>query len=513
MNMKAMNSSDIVPIATFHLIDFSESYGQIRPLHGVNGGPLSCGSWLDHTPAFEQMEVPGIRFHDAMWPGVVVDMHHIFPDFSRDPQDPTAYVFHDTDRYVLAAAQTGARLMYRLGHSAGSFYGAGWPRPGTRPSQLRQEDYPQWAAIALGIVRHYNDGWADGHHLNIAQWEVWNEANASGWWKGTAEEFADLYGQTANAIKSCFPALEVGAFGWVTSDPAFSQDEVDPHREFVERFLSSVSKRKLPLDFVTWHSYLGFPETVLKRSRDVRTILSRHGLNHVKDILGEWSICPVQGLKWDYLFRPDGDPVRRGASFAFRHGAEGAAGTACVLSLLQDTETSEAHYYTADSNPFGMFDLYGAPYANHYALKAFAQMCHHQHRVPVVHERTLCYSRSEYDSPCESDRCPPGMTVLAGINEARTSAAILLSNYDAPAREHYLSVKGLEGAWTVSVSRLSDTRRLCPDSEPVLLEDHDLRFDAAPATVLYIELTAVASGSPSIAKATNESMMNPAQQP
>jgi len=66
MNKTAMISSDIVPIATFHSIDFSESYGQIRPLHGVNGGPLSCGSWLDHTPAFEQMEVPGIRLHDAM---------------------------------------------------------------------------------------------------------------------------------------------------------------------------------------------------------------------------------------------------------------------------------------------------------------------------------------------------------------------------------------------------------------------------------------------------------------
>ena len=29
--------------------------------------------------------------------------------------------------------------------------------------------------VCKHIVMHYNDGWNDGYHYNIAYWEIWNE--------------------------------------------------------------------------------------------------------------------------------------------------------------------------------------------------------------------------------------------------------------------------------------------------------------------------------------------------
>lgn len=483
-------STNLVPMTSRFAAEFASSQGRIRPLHGVNGGPLSANSWLDHSKFFAQMKVPGIRMHDAMWPGVVVDMNHVFPDFSRDPEDPASYVFPDTDKYVGAAVATGAKIMYRLGFSAGKFgFGKGWPYPGMSPAVLRPEDYGRWAAIACGIIRHYNEGWADGFHHDLRQWEVWNEANASIWWADTPEAFGALYGCAAKAIKARWPNLEVGAFGWCTPDPSSIGGESPVVDDFVERFLVHVVRHALPIDFVTWHSYMGFPETVLHRSQGVRECLKRVGLGHVRDILGEWSITSAMGLEWDYLFNPQGDIALRSATFEARHGAPGAAGTACVLSLLQDTETAEAHYYAADANPFGMFDMQGKPYKNFYALKAMARMCDHPRRVKVRHVQTLSCDRCKCDQLIPVSAPPAGLTLLAGLGEVGTRAAVLVSNFDAAVREIKLELSGLDGAWVSQAYRLDARNDLAADGERQELTGNELRIDVPAATVLLLELS------------------------
>ncbi|MBI4578450.1 MAG: hypothetical protein HY718_02035 [Planctomycetes bacterium] len=39
------------------------------------------------------------------------------------------------------------------------------------------KDFAKWAKICVNIIRHYNEGWADGFHYNIRYWEIWNEPN------------------------------------------------------------------------------------------------------------------------------------------------------------------------------------------------------------------------------------------------------------------------------------------------------------------------------------------------
>ena len=64
----------------------------------------------------------------------------------------------------------------------------------------------KWAEICEHIIRHYNEGWADGFYYNIEYWEIWNEPDNSQMWTGTPEEFYELYRVAANHLKSCFPA-------------------------------------------------------------------------------------------------------------------------------------------------------------------------------------------------------------------------------------------------------------------------------------------------------------------
>ena len=82
-------------------------------------------------------------------------------------------------------------------------------------------DPEKWADVAEHIVRHYNDGWAEGFHFGIRYWEVWNEPdglnpacepNGCPNWIGTAEEYYRLYSLTANRIKRLHPEVKVGGY-------------------------------------------------------------------------------------------------------------------------------------------------------------------------------------------------------------------------------------------------------------------------------------------------------------
>ena len=37
---------------------------------------------------------------------------------------------------------------------------------------LVPKDPHKWAVICEHIIRHYNEGWADGFHLNMQYWEI-----------------------------------------------------------------------------------------------------------------------------------------------------------------------------------------------------------------------------------------------------------------------------------------------------------------------------------------------------
>ena len=146
-------------------VDCSKTVGQIRPLHGGNCGPLQTGGLIDLTDYHKKLRIPLTRLHDCHWPNPdVVDVHVVFPDFEKDPSDPKSYDFARTDEYIAAVAKTGAKVVYRLGESIEHT-----PR---KHHVHPPRDVEKWARVCLGIIRHYNEGWAGGSRHAIEYWEI-----------------------------------------------------------------------------------------------------------------------------------------------------------------------------------------------------------------------------------------------------------------------------------------------------------------------------------------------------
>ena len=67
-------------------VDFSQTNGVIRPLHGVNMGPLCYRGMVDLSAYHRELGVPLTRLHDVVWVNYdAVDISTIFRDFRNDP--------------------------------------------------------------------------------------------------------------------------------------------------------------------------------------------------------------------------------------------------------------------------------------------------------------------------------------------------------------------------------------------------------------------------------------------
>ena len=196
-------------------VNFKKATGIIKPEHAVNGGPLAgFKGTADHSDVFKEIGIPYARYHDIAYPygsGEFIDIHCIFPDFSADEMDEKSYNFDCTDDYIKATVDAGTKPFYRLGesidHSGKNYY--------INPP----EDFFKWARICEHIIRHYNEGWANGFHYDIEYWEIWNEPEGVPadecypMWTGTKEQFYELYAITAKHLKDCFGnKIKVGGY-------------------------------------------------------------------------------------------------------------------------------------------------------------------------------------------------------------------------------------------------------------------------------------------------------------
>ena len=235
-------------------LDYSNVIGKIRPLNGGNLGPCIKPEDPVQRADFNKLEIPLTRLHDAPCThgGMrLVDVQHIFGNWNADPEDPDNYYFDQTDEYIRRMVEDGTEIMYRLGtsieHCEPHYYA------------FPPKDFEKWTNICLHIIRHYNEGWANGMHANIKYWEIWNEPDDSRcfapkpslMWNGTAEEFFELYRISVSAIKAEFPELKIGGAAFWKINPTFGAGD----NQFIDKFLAGCRDHNVPLDFFSWHSY------------------------------------------------------------------------------------------------------------------------------------------------------------------------------------------------------------------------------------------------------------------
>ena len=331
----------------------------IRPLNGVNGGPVSHNFRHDAKSLFAEAHIPYCRLHDiegTLGGGKFVDVRNIFPLWELDENDPGSYDFTFTDEYLRCIDECGAKPFYRLGETIDHGYLKAHVRP--------PKDAAKWARICANIVRHYNEGWANGFRYGIEYWEIWNEPENPPMWTGTQAEFFALYRETANLLKREFPYIKVGGYASCGVYAAFKENADDFYRSFlqwIDDFLSYLKKPETaaPLDFFSWHIYSSSPEEVCAHARYCRKKLDDAGFRDSESILDEWNWAG------ENMFEKMRDMT--GASFA--------ADVMCRLQLTDDADV--ACYYDAQPEQLygGLFFRYtDRPSRTYYALKAFGQL-------------------------------------------------------------------------------------------------------------------------------------------
>jgi hypothetical protein len=406
-------SAEAAPQTAQVVVDAGKRSGVIRPLHGVNGGPISYGGMADTTEHFRAAAIPQVRLHDCQWPTpAVVDIHTIFPDFRDDPEDPASYSFARTDDYLQSVLHAGATIYYRLGesieHTRRKYH--------THPPA----DMEKWAAVCLGIIRHYNEGWAAGFQHGIQYWEVWNEPEVRPqMWSGTDEDYYRLYGTTVRAIKARFPHLKVGGPG-AGNVGELKNGRLEP-APLVAGLLRRCREESLPLDFFSWHRYTDDPAELAQLASAVREWLDQSGFPHTESHLNEWNYLP--GRDWS-VFVP-GKPAGWERWYAAMDSGEAAAFIAGALIHLQNAPIDAACLYSAETHGFGIFSRFGEPRRPYYALKAFSRLLD----TPVrVHAQSSA---------------PSVLHVLAGMHRHRPALNLLVAHDRGAATELELRVAAL----------------------------------------------------------------------
>ena len=281
-------------------VNFSQAIGAIKPVNGVNNGPLTCNFSQDARPYFKEARIPFSRLHDTEYPfgaGEFVDVHCLFRNFGCDENDPANYNFTLTDEYLKAIDECGTKIIYRLGATI--------EHQPVKVHAVPPADYLKWARVCEHIIRHYNEGWANGLHLGVEYWEIWNEPELGGHqcWTGTPEEYCRFYITVVTYLKEKFPRLKFGG-------PACCSVYGDFAKQFLEALTADGGRA--PLDFFSWHGYMRDPRKGARAARHLDALLKEYGYEQTESIYDEWNYVR-DWSKVDESFRIIAD--ERGAAF------------------------------------------------------------------------------------------------------------------------------------------------------------------------------------------------------
>lgn len=359
-------------------VDFTRTLGPIRAMHAV-GQPPYLTPGCDRLHYLTEAHIPYARLHDmggAFGNNLYVDIPNLFRDFDADETDPASYDFIFTDDLIAKMMAAKCPPIFRLGVTIEN-------HRRLKPYRINPpKDFAKWARICEHVIRHYNEGWADGFTYGITYWEIWNEPDNSGpdpelnqMWTGTPEQYYALYEITAKHLKACFgDRIKIGGFAScgfyaIHDEPqrysfAFPAKERSAasrrvHRYFIdfnEGFLDHVRRTAAPLDFYSWHSYASVEETT-QMADYIDGVLTRYGLADVETQLNEWNNAHRREV-W-------------GTAYA-------SAQVAAMMLAFQRKKTDMLCFYDARigwSEYGGLFNpMTLEPVCTYYSLKAFGEL-------------------------------------------------------------------------------------------------------------------------------------------
>ncbi|MFQ6102431.1 MAG: glycosyl hydrolase [Anaerolineae bacterium] len=347
--------SPTAPEQVLLTVDTAPTGVLIRPLLGVNGGPLPADRGSGNPALTEQYRTIGvtmIRTHDLGGP---LDMAIMYPDQSADPHDPASYDFAASDRVFAAIVEGGFEPYLRLGDS--------WAVRGLERRAPVNPD--NWTQAAVEVVRHY-DEISRQAGIPLRYVEIWNEPNFEQFWDATPREFYELFARTAVALKAEFPHLMVGGPGLVSPG-----DSLTPEGEpYTQHFLDYLQQQDTPLDFLSWHVYSSNAATYAQLAAFYRQQLDAHGYTGAESHITEWNTA-MQG-------EDETDEVRNTARSA-------SLMTAAWIALQEEGVAASTFYRGNElSGNMGLFYPDGRAKPIALAFSLWAEMAAHPQRLGVT---------------------------------------------------------------------------------------------------------------------------------
>ena len=434
-------------------VDFAApSCGAVRPLHGVNSGPMTKVFTYDARPQFLEAGFPFARLHDVEYPygsGEFVDINCLFRDFDADETKPESYNFALTDLYIKACMEVGAEPLFRLGPSI--------EHAPVKRYIFPPKDYGKWARVCEHIIRHYTEGWADGFHYNIRYWEIWNEADGGSCnqWQGTPEAFYELYCVSATHLKKCFPHLKIGGCGWTKA-----------HSGYMEGFFKYITAKpwRVPLDFYSWHRYYADIASLAAQAVKADDLLKRYGYAEAESVFDEWNYME--------------DWANQAPSYKKLVSYIGGAHAAATLAFLQSsTNVTVANYFEADvvKEWCGIFEV--------------DDMCIGINGKATVKPRPAFYAFKSFNALYRMGAALPvkteGEGVYATAAKGEGRVGMLLSHYAAEGDTLSLSLAGVAGK-EIEVRLVDETHQFAKIMSFTANGDLHVTLPVAAYSYLYI---------------------------
>ncbi len=433
-------------------VDFETVKGKIKAMHGIGQPPMTgLNNSMFHY--LTRAGIPYSRLHDVggwMGGGLYVDIPNLFRDFDADENDPASYDFAFTDKIISGLVEAGCEPYFRLGvtieneHMVKSY------------RIFPPKDFEKWARICEHVIRHYNEGWADGFRHGITYWEIWNEPDdcykekTSAMWKGTPEEYYRLYSVTAKHLKACFgDSIKVGGYGHCgVYEYAADKDLCGlPYEDkyiydftisFLHGFLKYQKETGAPIDFFSWHVYDNCHEStredfcVIKEHADyVRRILDRYGYTNAEHHLNEWNL---------YTY------VRH------RDDTMAAAKTLGFMLMMQDTSTDIMCFYDGGMGYSPYKALISAedgyPYRQYYSFMMYNALYTLKNEVSATSSDSHVFVAAAKDGK-------KGEIVIANATEEDIDISLSLSGFETT--DVQILRIDEENRYTLTGEALSDT--------------------------------------------------------
>ncbi len=254
-----------------------------------------------------------------------------------------------------------------------------WYRGNVTPPR----DYAKWEAFVAAFVQHCTERYGP-EEVRSWYFEVWNEPNLDGFWMGNPEkkpyeewavraraEYLKLYAATARAVKSVDARYRVGG-------PATAGEG------WIDETLAFCAEQKVPLDFVSTHSYAtmsgylderGNAGTVLSPDRHAITV----GVLGVREKIDR-SAFPQAELhytEWSASYTP-ADPIHdsyHSAAFILDKMRNiGRAADSMSYWTFTDIFEEAGPRTTPFHGGFGMFNYQDLPKPSFFAYKFLHQL-------------------------------------------------------------------------------------------------------------------------------------------